>query len=163
MISRIWDLRITVLDATCKQTLGERRIRHNLPLEQADVVALYSYNRYSAVVRQKIIEDKGGPIIVRVPVKGLTGLPGLQKDFTSYEDDDNDDSNAESSDSFWKTWTTYEEQRKEQECMSIQKELYRSLVIAFKGKKGLPFPDTSDLVCPFCEQEFVFQEHEATL
>ena len=73
---------------------------------------------------------------------------------------------------FWKTWTTYEEPRKEQECMSIQKELYRSLVIAFKGKKGLPFPDTSNLVCPFCEQEFKFsrnlrqhcrKEHEDSL
>ena len=93
----MWGLRITVLDATCKQTLVERRIRHSLPLEQVDVVALYSYNHYSALVRQKIIEDKEDPIIVRVPVKGLTGLPGLQKDFTSYEDDDNDDSNAESS------------------------------------------------------------------
>ena len=86
MISRMWGLRITVLDATYKYELWERRVRH-----------------------------------VRVPVKGLT-LPGLQMDFTSYEDDD-DGSDAESSDPFWKSWTTYEEPRQEQEYVTIQKEL----------------------------------------
>ena len=59
------------------------------------------HNHYSAVVRRKRIEAKKPPRIVRVPVKGLTGLPGLQMDFTSYEDDDGSD--AESSDPFWKS------------------------------------------------------------
>ena len=155
MISRMWRLKITVLDATYKHELWERRVRHNLPLEQADVVVLFSHNHYSAVVRRKRIEAKKHPRIVRVPVKGLTGLPGLQMDFTSYEDDD-DSSDAEP---FWKSWTAHEEPRQEQEYITIQKELYESLVRFFKSRWGLIFPDTLDIVCPFCDQEFKFSSN----
>ena len=42
MISRMWGLKITVLVATYKHELWERRVKHNLPLEQADVVILSS-------------------------------------------------------------------------------------------------------------------------
>ena len=158
MISRMWGLRITVLDATHKYELWERRVRHNLPLEQADVVVLFSHNHYSAVVRRKSIEAEKPPRIVRVLMKGLTGLPGLQMDFTSYKDDD-DGSDAESSDPFWKSWATYEEPRQEQEYVTIQKELYESLVRFFKSHWGLTFPDTLDIVCPFCDQEFKFSRN----
>ena len=88
-----------MLDATYKHELCERRVRHNLPLEQADVVVLFSHNHYSTVVRRKSTEAEEPPRIVRVPVKSLNSLPGLQMDFTSYEDDD-DGSDAESSDPF---------------------------------------------------------------
>ena len=101
-------------------------VRHDLPLEQADVVVLFLHNHHSAVVRRKKTEAEEPPRIVRVPVRGLTGLPGLQMDFTSYEDDD-DGSDAESSNPFWKSWTTYEEPRQAQEYVTIQKEVYESL------------------------------------
>ena len=116
-------------------------------MEQADVVVLFSCNHYSAVVRRKRIEAKRPPRIVRVPVKGLTGLPGLQMDFTSYQDDDDDDdgSDAESSDPFWKSWTTHEEPRQEQEYVTTQKELYEFLVRFFKSHWCLIFPDTLDI------------------
>ena len=58
MVSRMWGLKITVLDATYKHELWERRVRHNLPLEQADVVVLFSHSHYSAVVRRKRTEAK---------------------------------------------------------------------------------------------------------
>ena len=160
MISRMWGLKITVLDATYKHELWERRVRRNLPLEQADVVVLFSHNHYSAVMKRKRIEAKKPPRIIRVPVKGLTGLPGLQMDFTSYEDDDDDDgSDAESSDPFWKSWTTHEEPRQEQEYVTIQKELHEPLVRFFKSHWGLIFPDTLDIVCSFCDQEFNFSRN----
>ena len=66
-------------------------------------------------------------------MKGLTGLPGLQMDFTSYEDDDDNGSDTESSDPFWKSWTTHEEPRQEQEYVTIQKEHYESLLRFFKS------------------------------
>ena len=68
MISRMWGLKITGLDATYKHELWERRVRHDLPLEQADVVVLFSHNHYSAVVRWKKIEAEEPPRIDRVPV-----------------------------------------------------------------------------------------------
>ena len=159
MISKMWGLKITVLDATYKHELWERRVRHNLPLEQADVVVLFLHNHYSAVVRRKRFEARKPPRIVRVPVKGLTGLPGLQMDFTSYEDDGDNGSDAESSDPFWKSWTTNEKPRQEQEYVTIQKEIYESLVRFFKSHWGLTFPDTLDIVCPFCDQEFKFSRN----
>ena len=114
------------------------------------------------MVRRKRIEAKKPPRIVRIPVKGLTdlpGLPGLQMDFTSYEDHDDDGSDAESFDPFWESWTTHEEPRQEQEYVTIQKEICESLVRFFKSHWGLIFPDTLDIACPFCDQEFKFSRN----
>ena len=167
MISRMWGLRITVLDASSKLNLVERRIRHNLPMMNADVVMLFTGRYFSAVLKQKEMEipekpimelkDQVDPISIKVPVRGLVAFPGLRLDFTPYDEED-DDSDVESSDPFWKTWRTYEQPRSTegQENVSIPKELYKVLVAVYKDKMHLPYTDMVDIMCPFCPQEFKF-------
>ena len=58
MISRIWGLRITVLDTSNKNSMHEVRIRHQLPMKDADVVVLFASSHYSAAVKWKTEADE---------------------------------------------------------------------------------------------------------
>ncbi len=84
MISRMWGIRITVLDTTEVNYLQERRIRHQLTMDKADLVLLFDSDakHYSAVIRNR---KKS------IPVFGIMDAEGLEMQDTSDYEDTSDD------------------------------------------------------------------------
>ena len=150
MISRMWGLRITVLCASDKGNMYEMRIRHHLPMKDADVVVLFASNHYSAAVKWKMEADKVQ--VNKVQVKGLDYALDLKDDDTSDEEDDEDYVSIP----FQKSWSTHDDPRPrpEQKLVCIPEEIYKYLAASSRMRIGIPSTNTTGLACPFCDEEF---------
>ena len=150
MISRMWGLRITVLCASDKGNMYEMRIRHHLPMKDADVVVLFASNHYSAAVKWKMEADKVQ--VNKVQVKGLDYAFDPKDDDTSDEEDDEDYVSIP----FQKSWSTHEgsRPRPEQKLVCIPEEIYKNLAASSRMRIGIPSTNTTGLACPFCDEEF---------
>ena len=136
-----------MLCTSSKDSMHEVRIRHQLPMKDADVVVLFAPNHYSAAVKWKIKADE-----VKVDkVQGLDYAPDLKGDDTSDEDDDEDSVSIP----FQKAWSTcYETKPRPEQRLVCIPEMYKFLVAPFRERIGTPLTDTTGLACPFCPQEF---------
>ena len=121
--------------------MHEVRIRHQLPMDKADVVVLYAKKHYSAAVKSE-----------RVLVKGFDYALDSKEDDTSDEENDED----YVSNPFQMGWSTYDEpkHRLEQKLVSIPEEIYKYLVTLSRVKIGIPLTNKAGPAYPFCPQEF---------
>lgn len=111
MVSRLWGLRITVIDMMQKK---ERRIRHNSSLEHVDLVLIFGNDmlHYSAGVRRIMMNHQLR--ISGVPVNGFEDAPALEEEDTSDQEDKSDEEGpvaewTKANQRFVKPWSYYEE------------------------------------------------------
>ena len=150
MISRMWGLRITVLDTSNKNSMHEMRIRHQHPMKDTDVVVLFASNYYSAAVKWKM--EAAEVQVNKVQVKGLDYAPDLKDEDISDEEDNEDYVSIP----FQKSWSTHDDPRPrpEQKLVHIPEEIYKYLAASSRMRIGIPLTNTTALACPFCFQEF---------
>ena len=96
MISRMWDLRITILDTQDMTNLKEKRIRHQLPMEEVDMVLLFDgKTHYSGAIKMEEVElfEEIKQRASKIKVRALRDAPGEidGNDTEDYEDSSDDD------------------------------------------------------------------------
>ena len=139
MISRMWGLKITVLDVENKEKFTERRSRHNCNMNKADVVILFANKHYSAAVKMSRDNQK---VFNGVPVRGMEDAPGLTVD--DIPDEEESDKCVEPFDPFCPIWSIGEEPIKEQKMVSIPEDLYKFLITFIQYKMNSPPTGTGD-------------------
>ena len=172
MISRMWNIRITVVDHGSEDNIWERRYRHDLEMKDTDVVLLNDGKKsYNAAVKKKFILRDGPPCEtdegipaelkdeVTVVPKGLKvdcveDAPDRDSDDLSVVDEE--EVNPIFSDECYKSWKAHLQERPslKRRYVSIPEDYYRDLVTEYWRKWGRPPPDTTDLVCGVCTEKF---------
>ena len=122
IISRLWGLKITVLDVEKKNFTG-KRYRHTCNMDKADVVILFANKHYSAAVK---MSGDNKEVFNGVPVRGIEDAPGLTVD--DIPDEEESDKSVEPCDPFHPVWSVGEELIREQKLVSIPEDVYKSLM-----------------------------------
>lgn len=171
MISRMWGLRITVVEHESEQHGVEWRHRHKLPMKDVDIVLLLHGDKYyNAAVHMDYVHSNGTvyktlddiPLgeknMIKVVPHGITvscveDAPGREEDDISVVEEAMDE---ETSDGDYRSWKAHLEEAPsvKREYVSITAEHYKLIASAFIEKQGSSYPDTQKFVCAFCTEQF---------